>query len=170
MKAVLDRALREVALTITEVGKPPWLSLDIDYEEPRVERLWRPFEVEYRVSLHCIHECKEGKPLFHPHPWPSAMIVLGGTYEMNVGYGEGDIPPPVATTVTLASGSSYEMIEPNGWHSVNPQGETWTLMVSGKPWGRTSPQSTKPLNPLAPGRIVAMRQKFTELFFRNGLL
>ena len=65
-----------------------WNSLFIDYHPPTVERLWRTWG-EYRVSLHRIHPCERGTALFHPHPWPSAMRILSGEYEMAVGYGSG---------------------------------------------------------------------------------
>ena len=70
-----------------------WHSLYIDYQLPTVERLWRPWH-EYRISLHRIHPCAPGEALFHPHPWPSAMHVLAGAYEMAVGYGQGRHPRP----------------------------------------------------------------------------
>lgn len=113
-----------------------WQSLDIDYHAPRVERLWRDWE-GFRVYLHWIHPCEPGEALLHPHPWPSAMKVLGGRYEMGVGYGPGETEPPLAALLELAEGSTYQMIDPDQWHYVRPlDGPALSLMVTGKPWNR----------------------------------
>lgn len=114
-----------------------WRTLDVNYEPPRVERLWYQQD-EYRVYLHRIHPCTEA--LFHPHPWPSAVRILSGCYEMGVGYGAGTEPPPEAASVVLFPGSYYEMVDPNGWHYVRPiQNPSISIMVTGEPWGRLSP-------------------------------
>lgn len=119
-----------------------WQSLDINYEEPRVERVWHQWG-EIRICLHRIHPVKT-MPFFHPHPWPSAMRILSGKYAMSVGYGVGHEEPPTAVQLILAPGSTYEMSEPNGWHSVQPISEpVMSLMVTGKPWGREMPKSDK---------------------------
>jgi hypothetical protein len=68
-----------------------WSGLLIDYHPPTVERLWMGWQ-GHRVSLHRIHPCGPGQALFHPHPWPSAMRILSGEYEMAVGYGRGETP------------------------------------------------------------------------------
>jgi hypothetical protein len=128
-----------------------WNSLDIDYHPPRVERLWRPWGA-YRISLHCIHPCTADAALFHPHPWPSAMRILDGSYEMAVGYGAGSTPPPIAARI-IASALSYEMTDPDAWHYVRPiGGPAMTVMVTGTPWSRASPGSAEPLRPLAEAR------------------
>lgn len=120
-----------------------WKNLYVNYHPPFVERLWLPFEDgEYRIYLHRIHPCGPGQALFHPHPWPSAMRVLKGEYEMAVGYGAGSIVPPVAAKLILGPGSVYEMTDPDSWHYVRPLKEpTLSLMVTGKPWDRTAPGS-----------------------------
>jgi hypothetical protein len=57
-----------------------WNTLDINYHHPRVERLWTQIG-DSRLMLHVIHPCETSDALYHPHPWPSAMHVLSGTYE-----------------------------------------------------------------------------------------
>jgi hypothetical protein len=85
------------------------------------------------MFLHRIWPCD--KALFHPHPWPSAVLVLSGVYEMGIGYGVGKKGPPEAATVLLTAGSSYEMIEPDGWHYVRPIGKpSLSLMVTAQPY------------------------------------
>lgn len=125
-----------------------WKSLFVDYHPPFVERLWRDWG-EYRLYLHRIHPCEHGQALFHPHPWPSAIRILNGVYEMDIGFGTGNKAPPVAATIVLATGSEYEMVHKDGWHSVRPiHTPSMSFMVTGKLWGRSSPKSDKPLCPL----------------------
>jgi len=126
-----------------------WRSLLIDYEPPKVERLWIDWDEECRVSLHRIHPCETS--LFHPHPSPSIIRVIddGGGYLMDVGHGPGDTPPPIAIRLRLSSGSVYEMSDIDGWHSVQPLvGPSYSLMVTGKPWKRSSPGKGIPHPPL----------------------
>jgi hypothetical protein len=119
-----------------------WHSRDVNYEPPRVERLWTTFEKDYRLYLHRIHPCEV--PLYHPHPWPSAVKIVSGEYEMDVGYGPGEVMPPVAMTLRLGPGSYYEMIDRDGWHSVKPLlTPTLSVMVTGRPWNRWSPAPPK---------------------------
>lgn len=125
-----------------------WNSLYVNHHPPIVERLWRQWKT-YRVYLHKIYPCGLGEALIHPHPWPSAMRVLSGTYEMAVGYGKGLAIPPVAATIIMGPGSEYEMTDPDAWHYVRPiDCPTISLMVTGIPWSRTSPGSGIQLNPL----------------------
>jgi hypothetical protein len=147
-----------------------WHGLDIDYESPRVERLWMSLG-EYRVNLHCIHTCKPGEALFHPHPWPSAMRMLGngmsgGEYEMQVGYGSGHMAPPVAMTLVLTKGAAYEMTHQDTWHAVRPLYDqySFSLMVTGTPWGRQSPKSDRKLSPLSNSRRKVMFAVFREFY------
>jgi len=61
-----------------------WNTLDVNYHQPRVERLWTQIGTS-RLMLHVIHTCETDEALYHPHPWPSAMHVLSGSYEMGLG-------------------------------------------------------------------------------------
>lgn len=148
MLATLAAAEAELPALLEDAAA--WNSLHIDYHPPVVERMWRPWR-DVRVSLHRIHPCAPGEALLHPHPWPSAILVVSGTYEMGVTYGAGTLAPPLASKVVLAPGSRYEMIDPDGWHYVRPLGApSLSLMVTGKPWSRAMP--VEPEQPL-----VAMR-------------
>ena len=145
-----------------------WQSLFVNYHEPFVERLWRNVG-DARVYLHRIHPCAPGEALLHPHPWPSAMRILSGTYEMGVGYGEGMQAPPLATTLLLPTGTAYEMVEPHGWHYVRPLGvPSLSLMVTGKPWNRTAPTSTQPLGRLTPAIQEELFAHFLRLYCPKG--
>jgi hypothetical protein len=127
-----------------------WKSVFIDYHPPIVERLWSPWR-DCRAYPHRIHPCAPGEALFHPHPWPSVMRILSGEYEMAVGYGKGESPPPIAALMIAAGDFRYEMTDPDAWHYVRPLGEpTMSLMVTGKPWARPAPTASKLLRPLMP--------------------
>ncbi|MBP6912942.1 MAG: hypothetical protein KBB86_03345 [Candidatus Pacebacteria bacterium] len=141
-----------------------WHSLLVNYHPPMVERLWYDWN-EFRICLHVIHACTTDEALFHTHPWPSAMRIVHGSYEMGIGYGTGETEPPIAAKVMLGPGCEYEMVEPDGWHYVRPLTETTaTLMVTGKPWGRSSPKSDKPLGPLSGARVEEIKNIFRKYY------
>jgi hypothetical protein len=128
-----------------------WHSLDIDYHSPRVQRIWTTWE-GHRILLHKISPCGPGEALLHPHPWPSAMVVMRGQYEHGIGYSAGLETPPVVCRSIIGQGACYEMTDPNAWHYVRPLVETYTIMVTGKPWDRQNPSTVeegrKTLKPL----------------------
>ena len=145
-----------------------WNSLYVDYHPPTVERLWRPWR-EYRVNLHRIHPCATGEALFHPHPWPSAMRILSGEYEMAVGFGAGEAPPPVAALLVAREDFRYEMTHPDAWHYVRPlEAPTMSLMVTGKPWERVGPRVGKTLQPLQPEQIADILRFFRDRYAGRG--
>lgn len=164
MLEVLSRV--EAALPSLLPKRDQWNSVFVDYHPPFVKRLWTPFEGgDYRIYLHCILPCERGTALFHPHPWPSAMVVLQGTYEMAIGHGKGDTPPPVAATLMLGPNSRYEMTDPDSWHYVRPIGEqVLSLMVTGKPWGRAAPMSATPLHPLSDSSRRSLFASFDNIY------
>lgn len=133
-----------------------WKSLLVDYHPPLVERAYRDWR-GCRLYLHRIHPCGPGEALFHPHPWPSAMRVLAGTYEMGVGYGRGEAAPPLACRLVASGPIEYEMTDEDAWHYVRPVGGVaLTVMVTGAPWARPSPQSPRPLPALAPEKVAEL--------------
>jgi hypothetical protein len=139
-----------------------WSGLLIDYHPPTVERLWLPWR-ECRVYLHRIFPCAAGEALFHPHPWPSAMRILAGEYEMAVGHGTGEAPPPVAALMIAAGDFRYEMTDPDAWHYVRPLGRpSLSLMVTGRPWDRPAPRSSKPLVPLTDAQRAELFALFRQ--------
>lgn len=131
--------------------QPMWNTLDVNYYSPRVERVWAQVN-DLRVNLHRIHPCDN--PLFHPHPWPSAMRIITGFYETAIGFNTGvyddeEDPPPEAATFLIGAGSVYEMIRPDSWHYVMPIKEpSMSLMVTGQPWDKMVIGPEKNLNPL----------------------
>jgi hypothetical protein len=157
----------ERSLPALLASRDGWESLDIDYHPPRVERLYRTIG-EYRLYLHVIHPCAPEDALFHPHPWPSAMRVLGvpeGRYEMGVGYGAGDVAPPIAARMIASGEMEYEMTDRDAWHYVRAIGEpAITIMVTGRPWGRAAPRSERPLSPLAPARVDELLEVFRRRY------
>lgn len=159
---VLIEAEKELPKLLVDSSR--WNSLFVDYHAPLVERLWCDWN-GHRISLHRIHPCTREEALFHPHPWPQAVHILTGHYEMGVGYGKGEIKPPIAAITYLGPGAAYEMTDPNGWHYVRPiEKPVLSIMVTGKPWDRPSPKSDKILLPLS-------EEKKTELInlFRSTI-
>lgn len=158
MLDILSRAESFLAQYFKDRDFSKLKDLYVDYHHPMVERLWMDWE-GYRIYLHCIHPCEPGEALYHPHPWPSAIHILDGKYEMGLGYGKEN--PPIAATIVADSGTQYEMLDPDGWHYVRPILEpSYSIMVTGKPWGREFPKPTKELSGLSPER----RSELIEIF------
>lgn len=139
------------------VRAPGWRGMRIDYHHPYVDRAWRPWR-EYRLSIHRIYPCTRTEALLHPHPWPSAIAILDGRYEMAIGYGAGISSPAIAARVLLTAGARYEMLDPDGWHSVRPvDAPSISIMLSGPPWGREMPiEPAVPQRELSAGEIAAL--------------
>ena len=154
MLNLLATALAELpALLETPDG---WTGLRIDYHPPFVDRAWRPWR-DRRLSIHRIHPCAPGDALFHPHPWPSAMRVLEGRYEMAIGYGPGLVAPPIAARLIIGPGTDYSMPHRDAWHDVRPLGgPTLSVMLSGPPWERLMPLA--PITPQRPLPDAELRE------------
>lgn len=158
MLDVLSRVEHDLAELLQDEGL--WQSLYVDYHPQTVERLWTAWG-EYRVNLHRIYPCEREQALFHPHPWPSAMHILDGEYEMAVGYGTGLESPPIAVLLIARQDFRYEMTHPDSWHYVRPlSAPTLSVMVTGQPWSRESPKVGKPLQPLRPEQKAELFQLF----------
>lgn len=146
MKEVLLEA--QVALPELVEDVAGWQGLRINDEQPVIHRLWRPFG-EGRLCLHEIYPCEREEALYHPHPWPSAMLVLEGEYFMDIGTEGCNERPPVLATVRLGRGDFYEMVNADAYHRIWTAKPAYTLFVTGKPWGRGVRKSTRPLPALS---------------------
>jgi hypothetical protein len=161
-KGDMIMALYDAEAKLSGLLKDPevWQTLDVDYEPPRVERLWVQLGL-FRLYLHRIHPCET--PLFHAHPWPSAVRIISGRYEMDVGHDH-----LVYATITLAAGSEYEMIDKLGMHSVKPVAvPSLSVMITGEPWkwiGKDPtphpPTTLNPLSPEAKGDLLNIFRQF----------
>ena len=159
---MLDTLLAAEAALPTLLTEPGWQGVHIDYHPPHVDRVWRAWDT-WRIYLHHIHPCAPGEALFHPHPWPSAMRVLDGRYEMALGYGA--TKPPIAARVIAGPDTAYEMVDPDAWHYVRPlDGPALSIMVTGRPWDRPSPKSDHALRPMAPVAIAALLGRLRAIF------
>ena len=143
----LMRARRELP-ELLKLNLSEWNTKHVTYEYPHVQRLWRPFGDGMRVHLHIIESISPGLreknnnifPLYHTHPWPSAVMLLKGSYRMKLSQLNGR-----ALNMVLTEGSSYEMTQPTDWHSVDPLDyEVMSLMVTGKPFADPIPGVTVP--------------------------
>jgi len=142
-----------------------WNTVEVDYHPPFVDRLWRQCG-DCRVYLHKIYPCEVIEALFHPHPWPSAMHILEGSYEMAIGYGKGMETPPIAARILCNTDFRYEMTNPDAWHYVRPLGApVYTVMVTGPVWKREAPRADRKLQPLPERKVDEMLEKF-RLFFQ----
>jgi hypothetical protein len=141
-----------------------WNSLYVDYHKPYVKRLWKQVG-DSRIFLHQIFPCDRSESLLHPHPWPSAMKVIGGTYEMGVGYSETNEVPVIASTLILPINSYYEMLDINSWHYVRPLDKpSFSLMITGKPWNRESPKSNYKMRELDQSEKRIIFDEFKKLY------
>lgn len=145
----LRQALKELPELLRPEEDSNWNTLDIDYHKPRVLRAYRDWG-EYRINLHQISPCGPGEALFHPHPWPSAMIILSGVYEMGIGYGPGLEEPPIAARIVMKDNDCYEQTTVDSWHYVRPITTVHSVMLTGKPWGRLVHGVSSDLEPLTP--------------------
>lgn len=166
-----------LSLYLTPEFRHEWNSLHVTYHPPRVERLWIQWGSNHRLFLHRIHPCEKGEALFHPHPWPSAVHIVRGRYEMGIA-GTSIIDEPLIgeegpawdaehARVILGSGSSYEMTEPQGWHYVRPlDAPVDSIMLTGAPYNppvkMPQPPTTKQ-EPLSPERFEVLWDRFQNI-------
>jgi hypothetical protein len=173
MKKMLD-VLREIEENVLpnwleEGNIDDWYSMKIDYHPPHVDRVWRQWG-SHRIMLHSIRCKKDDEALFHPHPWPSAMRVVSGTYEMEVGFGNPEEgTPKVSSTFILPTGSCYDMPDINTWHSVKPvYGSSLSLMVIGSLWNNVkmpyTPPAGKEFGPLSDNGKSTMLSLFANVY------
>lgn len=164
LKQIEDKVLIELLQKPSE-----WKTLLIDYYPPIVERCWAQIG-NYRIMLHFIHKCEAKDALFHPHPWPSAMHVITGKYEMGLGFGPGLVEPEKMCTILLENGGAYyDMTHIDGWHYVRPvEGVSATVMLVGKPWGREQVESPEELKPMTEQRKLIMLEWFLN-YYQNRL-
>ena len=147
MLDLLTTALAELPALL---AAPGWKGMRIDYHRPFVDRAWRAWR-DCRLSIHRIHPCARDEALLHPHPWPSAIAILDGRYEMAIGYSAGISAPPIAARVIATAGTAYEMTDPDGWHSVRPLDvPSLSVMLSGPPWRRAMP-----VEPAVPQQLLS---------------
>ena len=143
-----------------------WKSVDVNYHPPHVERLWCQLG-KHRLFLHFSHTCKPEEPLFHHHPWPSAIHVIDGEYEMGMGFGKGIEEPEIFSTIISKGSLYYDMPHRDGWHYIRPiDAVCASVMLTGEPWGREMPSSEKvgELGCLHNDRVFVMLEYFKGKF------
>lgn len=148
------------------LSKPElWQTKLVNYFPPTVERCWIQLG-NYRLLLHFIHECKAEEALFHTHRWPSAMHILHGKYEMGLGFGTGEVPPPKMATILFENGGYYDMTHIDGWHYVRPIGGVCaTTMLTGPLWDREETAKEFPaLGPLTEQRKMVLLNWFLAYY------
>jgi len=117
-----------------------WNGISIDFAPPKMIRLWASYN-GIKACLHKIYPISADnieKPFLHPHPWPCAIKVLKGAYEMEMGHSTTLSPPLISIKFVVSADSSYEMLYKDIWHSVNPINDdpVYSIMLIGKKWDR----------------------------------
>lgn len=112
-----------------------WQTLVIDRRKPITHRAWI-MHGDTRICLHGFEPCQREEAFLHPHPWPSAMLVLDGSYDMHVGYAAApeSRQPDDVISLQLAAGSTYDMSVPGAWHKVVPRTRCYSLMINDPRW------------------------------------
>jgi hypothetical protein len=166
MAEVLIRVKNDLPRLLSD--RTGWTGLLVDYAPPHLMRIYKNIHLDdgrlVRVLLHYFILKKEkdvvNNPLvemqcnvssednlYHPHPWASAMMILDGSYNQDLGFTSKDdnIPPQKIANLHHETGDSYTMSHPSLWHQVNPNTEqtTSTLMITYIPSGWTQ----KPIGP-----------------------
>jgi hypothetical protein len=111
-----------------------WNSLIINRRKPHTYRVFAMLG-DCRICLHRFEPCSEAEAFIHPHPWPAAFKILGGSYRQWVGRSNSlqDAPDEVMDSV-LHKDSMYEITDPLIWHSVEPLETSYTIMLNGPVW------------------------------------
>jgi hypothetical protein len=111
-----------------------WDSLIINKRKPHTYRVFTRIG-DIRICLHHFEQCTPDESFIHPHSWPMAVLVLEGSYQMNLGTSDDKetFPKTMGSSVVIQAGSRYEITDPLTWHSVTPTNNTgvWTVMVNG---------------------------------------
>ena len=130
------------------LSKKGWESLLITKHPPVIHRLSLQTNEDRALYLHKLHYCGDKTHAYmHSHPWPCAVHVVQGGYEMGVGFSKdlADSPDALYTTRVYA-GHSYEMNSADVWHYTKPIGDTYSIMLVGRRWRKRRAQNTEPLN------------------------
>jgi hypothetical protein len=131
------------------LSRDDWIGFRLDHEPPFIDRLLRPYR-DGKLLLHRIHPSETA--LYHRHPWPSAMRLVEGSYELTLG--------PI--TKIVHAPFEYEMTDPLAGHAVRPIETALTVMVTGPRWSR--PPRSEEAAPLPEGEIAAMLQAFRRYY------
>lgn len=183
MIETLKQIEREQILNILSQDISKYKTLYVDYEHPYVERLQFNLDDGYRLFFHVIHKCKTEEALYHPHPWPSVMHILKGTYETGISYSEdeehykntetGELNSIIAQNEVakfIIDGYNplgiayYEMLNRKGWHYVRPIDDVChTVMLTHTPWYKGN-KATKVLQPLSEERALQIQKWFRNKY------
>lgn len=135
-----------------------WRSIVINRRKPHTYRAFLQLG-DSRICLHRFEACEPADSFAHPHPWPSAMLILSGEYEMVVGHTPdlSSTEPTEVIRLALSAGSIYHMRERQTWHQVIPRSTCYSLMVNGPRWDiahQRAPSTTgKQLEPMDPKQL-----------------
>lgn len=150
-----------------------WGSLLINRRKPHTHRaFFLKGEGEFRVCLHRFDPCGPEDAFKHPHPWPAAFVVVGGSYRHWIGRSNNRFDPPVPVLDSVMKpGSKYEITHPLTWHSVQPLETAYTIMVNGMNFPEmhveTRTTKGKDLEKLTDEQLLSL---LTEVYSRRDIL
>jgi hypothetical protein len=139
-----------------------WHCREITYEHPHVLRLWRQYGDD-RIFLHRLSPVLAGsEAMWHPHPWPSATLIVDGRYTMGIAENvyrwccstvtPDDITGDQLAEIEVGPRSAYTMANPETWHVVRPLVPTYSIMLTGQPYEHP----VKFPSPVSAGRDIPM--------------
>lgn len=148
---MLKNSLCEKLLEFEEIlpelltEKDAWKSINVNHQAPSVKRIWRNWQ-GYRINLHKLTKVDGKEEYFHSHPWPIAIRLLTGSYQMCYEFVQDE---QVMTGVEIITPETpYCMENPNDKHSIKLLDNTiYSLMINGKAWASN--------NELAEQEIIA---------------
>lgn len=113
--------------------KNSWKSLYIDYDKPYIKTLYKTIG-EHTVYLTEICFCHPGEIIPKSSPWPFAMKIISGSYEMTFGFSKVDTISHT-TKLILSRDSYYEGTDIQAKHGLRAlEKNSFALVVTGKPW------------------------------------
>lgn len=137
---MLDKLIKLEEDLPTLLSEAQWDSLIIDRRKPETYRLFTQIG-ENRLCLHRFSPCNSDEAFWHPHPWPAAFKILGGSYRMEIRYESLDTSVEVLSTI-MSAGSYYEITSPFTWHKISPIGglPVYTIMLNGPNFPNPHPE------------------------------
>lgn len=110
--------------------------IKVRYQKPYVDRIYYR-DTEGFIFFHKISSCEKRFAYVHPHPWPSHVKILKGSYTTGFFHfpvfgklEEFQYIEPIVTC-KLLSGSEYEMLSKTDSHFVWPHETVYSVMIVG---------------------------------------
>ena len=144
---LLDAAQAALPVLLSPPHRDSWIGALSIQDGQELERLAIDLTMDgtkYVLLLHRFQREPQELVSRHVHPWPLAVHVLEGSYQMDFGPGAADVLELTDSNL-IQAGDRY-VIAPDVWHSVRPVSEeTYSIAIRPK----ADPQERRVSNPLA---------------------